>query len=393
MPRVPIATENRTNEGGDRFPRIKLTNKGDKTRFTLIEVPWREYVHYLKHPKFDGQGRPVMTKRNKRNGEEYEDYDLEFLGSPICLGDEAVLREKGLDPKNCPACEAAEKSGGDIPGPIQRFAVNVIEYSLKGNTWDIKAPFSADIKIWAFTGRIYDEIEGIQGEIGDLRQHDLALECEDPFWQRNKLSFKMEAGYRSGDKSYVKELLTTPGNKATDQQLKDACGRDTPRARMQDDCDHTLRQWRRLRNEGQETGYATSGATDLAGGIDDLLGEETPGAAAPAGGNALSGDGADPFADLAGEAEPEPTPAAKKPARRAPRKAAASGTAGSSTEPEPAPTSGSASQTDTAALHSELEDDPFPGEEPAAAPAAKQAKAAESVADDFDFDALMAGIE
>lgn len=406
MPRVPIATENRTGEGGDRFPRIKLSDKGQKSRFTVIEVPWREYVHYLKSPKFDERGHAVMETKTRRDKTTYEDYDLEFVGSPICLGDETVLREKGLDEKNCPACEASVKSGGDIPGPIQRFAVNVIEYVLKGNTWDVKKPFSAEIKVWTFTGRIYDEIEGIQQEIGDLRKHDVTLECEDPYWQRNKLGFKMEPGYASGDKEYIRELLTTPGNKASDQQLKDACGRDAPRQRMQDDCDHVLRQWRRMRNEGQESGYDTGSAADLDGGIDDLLGEEDGTAETkPAGGNALTGGGDDPFAEFGEDTTSNPSREAA-----ASQKAAASGSAGDSEDTsEPAKTRTAAAKgarPSKAAAAKAKEEETLPAGDVADAvddfldnpetgvthqrPEVKETVPAAT--DDFDFDDLMDGV-
>lgn len=275
MGRVPIAQENRTNEGGERFPRIKMNEKGEKKRITLIEEPWREYVHYLKAPIFDTDtGKPVKEARTKRDGTPYETDKLDFVSQPICLGDEVTLQTSGLDPKNCPACEAAEKSKGDIPGPVQRFAVNVIDYDLRGSGWDLKQPFSADVKIWAFTGRIYDEIEGYQREIGDLRKHDITLECEDPFWNRNKMGFRMEAGYANAPKGYIKELLTTEGNKATDAQLKDACGRDTPRSRMQEDCDTVLRAYARLHNEGFAADLPAH--SDLQAGIDELLGEEEP---------------------------------------------------------------------------------------------------------------------
>jgi hypothetical protein len=275
MARVPIAQENRTGEGGDKFPRLKLTEKGQKSRFTVFEAPWREWVHYIKAPEFDDQGRPVRETRYKKNGDPYTVDAMEFISQPICLGSEDALAAKGLDPKNCPACEASEKSGGDIPGPVQRFAVNVIEYTLRGSGFDVREPFSAEVKVWSFTGRIYDEIEGIQREIGDLRQHDITLECEDPGWQRNKLAFKMEPGHKYAPRGYIKELLSKEGNKATDAQLRDACGRDMPRTRMQEDCDLALRAFRKLRNEGADAPASVNGHADLAGGIDELLGEET----------------------------------------------------------------------------------------------------------------------
>lgn len=396
MPRVPIATENRTGEGGDRFPKVKLTEKGQKVRFTVIEVPWREYVHFLKSPEFDDHGHPKKETKTKRDGTAYEDIKLVFEGSPICLGDEAVLREKGLDEKNCPACAASVASGETkgLPGPVSRFAVNVVEYALHGNTWNIRKPFTAEIKIWTFTGRMYDEIEAIQQEIGDLRHHDLTLECEDPYWQRNKLAFKMESGFAQGDKAYLRELLTTPGNKATDAQLRDACGREVPRARMADDCEYVMRQWRKLRNEGQETPYGTGSSGSLDGGLDDLLNEEETGTAST--GNVLDGTGTDPFAEFAAETTSNPSPAAV-----ASRNAAASASAGPSAGPgsaatpatkKAAPRSSSKAEPAEEAEVPDAVDDFLDAPETGVTRERPAAQEAAAPADDFDFDDLMQGI-
>lgn len=311
MGRVPIAQENRTGEGGERFPKVKLTEKDQKTRFTVIEDPWCEWVHMLKAPEIDDDGHAVKETKRKRNGDPYTDYKMVFVGQAICLGDEGTLREKKLDPANCPACAAAEKSGGDVPGPIQRFAVNVVEYALRGNTWNVDRPFAARVRLWAFNGRAFDEIFSIQEQIGSLREHDITLECEDPGWQRNKLAFQMDPGYKLAPKGYLKELLSGEGAKATQAQLRDACGRETPRARMQDDCDHIIREWRKARNEGAVSPYATSSGT-LQGGIEELLGDEDELPPGTRVGNPSAEEMTDPWAEFAPESTSNPSVAARK---------------------------------------------------------------------------------
>jgi hypothetical protein len=368
MGRVPIAQENRTHEGGERFPRIKMQEKGEKKRLTLVEVPWREYVHYLKTPIFDPDtGQSVKETRYKKDSTPYETDKLDFISQPICLGDEVTLQEKGMDPRNCPACEAAEKSKGDIPGPVQRFAVNVIDYVLRGGGWELKHPFSADVKIWAFPGRIYDDIEGYQREIGDLRNHDITLECEDPGWNRNKMGFRIEAGYAAAPKGYIRELLTAEGNKATDAQLKDACGRDTPRSRMQEDCDRVLRSYARLHNEGSMAQLPAH--TGLQAGIDALLSEEEPASSAG------TGSGLDEFALATTLNHPDRATRLDR-QEAAEREAAAAGALQASSAYELA--------TGQKAAQADPWDEDRPAMAAPATPAAGQ--------DDFDFDKLMEGL-
>ncbi len=263
---------------------------------------------------------------------------------------------------------------------MQRFAANVVYYTLSGSTFNPAKPFSASIKVWKFTGRIYDEIEGIQQEIGDLRRHDITLECEEPNWQRNKLAFRMEPAYKEAPSGYLKELLSTPGNRATDAQLKDACGSAVPRERMQEDCEFAMRQWRKLRNEGEVPAAFKSTAADLAGGIDDLLGEETKDAGtvltqdrAVPGGVAVADD---PFAEFMPDAAPASPPAAPEKAAASTKKPAISPTAPPSEVADPF--AGALEETASA--------------QPETATTESAAATASPSSGDFDFDNLLDGI-
>lgn len=319
MGRVPIAQENRTNEGGDRFPRIKPKEKGEKTRFTIIEQPWREFVHYLKAPVIEDGIAVKETRKSRKDQSEYETYKLDFIRAAICLGDDTIRSENGgLDVKNCPACEASAKTGGEIPPPVQRFSANCIVYALTGSEFALARPFSATIKIWAFSGRQYDEVEGYQREIGDLRHHDITLDCVDPFFQNNKIGFKMEAGHKSAPPGYLQELLNTEGNRATDDQLQDACGTEVTRTGMLDDVGFCMRKWAQVRQAGLPN---TGSGQDLTQGIDALLAETEPvsatvpaQAAVPA-----AAQQQDPFAGLGEFAAPttsNPTPTALPPVQQ-----------------------------------------------------------------------------
>lgn len=350
MPRVDIAEENRTGEGGEKFPRLKLET-GGKSRFVMFERPWMEWVHRLEAPVIeDGQG--VKIEKEKRNGEKYSVWKTSFVSSPLCIGDQGTLRDKGIDEKNCPGCEASAKSGGDIPKPVQRFSANVIVYDLRGTSWDIRTPFSADIKLWAFTARMYDDLIGLQKKLGgDLRKIDLTLECEDGKWQRNKLSFDTEPGYLQAPAGYIKDLINGEGNKASDEQLRDACGFEYTRSRIQDDVDNILLKWNRVRRGGAVDTSELDSAGSLDGGLDDLLGgSATTGTPSPVPENqeAKVSEAAE---DLFG-AFGDPFPASPE---AAPQKPAPSSETASANATQAAP----ASVASTPAVPPSEDDDPF----------------------------------
>jgi hypothetical protein len=280
MARITISEENRSRDGGEPFPRMKLST-GEKARFILFEPPWVEWVHELKAPVLE-DGHGVKETKERKDKTTYEVWVMEFVRRSICLGDPNILADKGMDETNCPACKASLESGGNVVRPTQRFAANIIRYELQGNTWKVRlAPFGVTMQVWSFTARMWDNLITLQNKIGDLRNHDLTLECEDGHWQRNNLSFEITPAWQeaANGTQILKELLSDPGNKATDEQLRDACGSVSARSFMQQDVEFILTRYRQVENAGSGSYEAPAAATavDLGSGIDGLLG--TPPAA------------------------------------------------------------------------------------------------------------------
>ncbi len=302
MPRRPIASENKVGAGGNRFPKLAFKDKGERKRILLIdpEGPWQEYVHYLRAPKFK-DGAPVMTTRERR-GEEVPDYDTDFIGQPLCFGDTAVIEELGLDIANCYACLQAKDAPAEARlAPQLRFAANVVDQELKPNSWDIRRPYSASIVIWNFTSGMYDEIISLQEQHGQLiRVRDISLECSNPRFNQVKMGVMPSAGWQDANAgAYLKEMLEEPGNVATDEQLKDSCGRTVKRTFLEEDVNLCVKRWKRAVefNGSSEFGDSTSGTQlggqrqDLASAAKDLLGDD--GKAQAAAGNG----GADPWSE------------------------------------------------------------------------------------------------
>lgn len=274
MPRRPIATENRVGEGGSKFPKLDFKEKGERKRILLIdpEGPWQEYVHQLVAPKFK-EGAPVMTTRERR-GEEVPDYETDFIGRPLCPGDAATIEELGFDERNCPACARVREAPPEARlAPQLRFAANVVDQVLQPGTWNIRKPYSASILIWTFTSGMYDEIIGLQEQHGKLiRTRDISLECSNPKFNQVKMGVMPQAGWEEVNAGAVlKELLETPGNVATEDQLRDACGRTVKRQFFEDDIKLCLKRWRRalVMTQGTELGDQTAGAP-LGGSQQDL---------------------------------------------------------------------------------------------------------------------------
>jgi hypothetical protein len=324
MPRQAIAEEHRTNAAGDIFPRLKFREKGEKGRIAFYEKPWKEWVHQLRVPIIKEDGRPKKLKRESRFGKEYEVFDTDFVSNPICLGGIGVLDVKGVDPDSCPVCAAAMSASGESNlRPRQRFAANVVRYFTKPGSYDIRIPFGCTVEVWAFTDTMYDDLLDLQKELPDqnIQLHDVLLECEIVEFQRVKMGTRLVPGWQEYPEGIgiIQQLLAEPGNTATDEQLREACGRDRDRAYMQEDADMVLRRWRQIAEIGStvasgagDTAALGGGADQLQSGIDNLMQggqavqseQQAPAAAAQ---SPFGGGGQAP---VAAAAEPAPAQAA-----------------------------------------------------------------------------------
>ncbi len=249
-----------------------------------------EWMHRIEAPVID-HGETVLEVKDTKNG-PIEVMKMDWIGSVFCLGetgtpdDPGPLMTAGIDPANCPVCEAAAKKTG-VSGPVQRFAANIIKYKVRGRgptPYVLASPVSAEVLIWAYTGRVHGTLYELGSEHGDLRKHDVKLELEDTpaadKWQRMKqISIIVEPAYKDPKVSeYVRDLWKTHSeNRATDEHLRTAClGRDVPRQVLLDMVRRAERQWSQAENAGSGGGdgsQADAGfnGISLSEGIDSLL--------------------------------------------------------------------------------------------------------------------------
>jgi hypothetical protein len=243
--RVTFEEKNKTTTSSD-YPRLKL-EKGEKARIVCLENPEAAFVHTLRAPKLIN-GMPKMITRERQNGETFEDYDQDFIGRPICLGDEGILEERGSDPKNCPICKMA--SEGDMAqSPQRRFAMHVFKYATRTGTTEIIEPFSGQLVVWSFTDKIFGKLVDFATEWGNLQA--------------------------SPDRrNYVAVMFRENQTK----DLASFCGRRQDRRYLEEDLDKVRQRWAIISGRGTGTPQpdpaVAAEAPTLAEGLGDLLSQQ-----------------------------------------------------------------------------------------------------------------------
>lgn len=290
--KIPFSSENKVKSDFD-FPKLYLDH-GERARIVCIESePEVEFVHTLKAPAIIN-GEVVMEKVKNKDGTISEKPKMDFVGRHICFGKPNVLfdpNKGGKDPESCPTCAEAQQN--DAVGPaIRRMAMHVIQYKTQPGKFQIQTPFQADLKVWAFTDRMYSTLTDIAEEHGDLRKKDLLLgPCENKMFQNFDIQVGGTAEWLAdpANTAFVKEVYAA--NKL--ESLTPAIARKISREMAHEDIQKVLLK------HAQAFGGGGSGATAQV--------DNTPAAAASSmdlEGLLSGGDSTAPAAS------PEPTPAA-----------------------------------------------------------------------------------
>lgn len=191
MPKVTFSSENKVKTTNYDYPKLRLA-KDEKALLILMEDPQVEYVHTLRKPKLEN-GKAVTITKTRKDKTTYEDYDMQFLSRPLCKGDYNILEDKGADPKNCPICKLASENSEYADAPQRRYAMHVVRYRTKGSSFDLINPFSVELLVWSFTDRYFNQLIEFKEEWGDLRKHDIKVECTNKDFQNFDLQVASKA--------------------------------------------------------------------------------------------------------------------------------------------------------------------------------------------------------
>lgn len=227
MPKVPLTSDNKAKNNYE-FPKLFL-DKGERALIVCIEqVPHMEYTHTLRKPQII-DGKP-QYETNQRGQKEMK---FDFVGRHVCIGSEDVIAEKGLDAKGCPVCLESTKSDV-VNKPERRFAMHVVRYKTQLGGFKTQDPFQAELIVWAFGDKIFNQLVDFAEEWGDLREHDLKLgPCEVKNFQKFEINVANSAAWLQDDST--KELVTKTYKNNQIPDLSVACGRKLSREMIKED--------------------------------------------------------------------------------------------------------------------------------------------------------------
>jgi hypothetical protein len=266
MRQMSFEAKNKNTSMSD-YPKLKLA-KDERARILCPEEPAFAFVHTLRAPTIVN-GQPKYVPVETKSGESREVLKMDFIGRPLCLGDEGILEDKGTDPKNCPVCALASTSDMASP-PERRFAMHVVRYTLKstGGGFDLASPFSCQLMVWAFPDSIFNKLVDFVAEWGSLQNHDLLLgPCLSGDFQKFDIAISAKAAWQDSEEQKANVLQTFRENKAPN--LEAFCGRKVERSWMIEDLEKVQARWRIV--NGQPEQDATQSAESLTEGLDALL--------------------------------------------------------------------------------------------------------------------------
>jgi hypothetical protein len=322
MGRTSIVPENRVSTDTERFPAFKFSMKGEHGRIACLErqqlpnganvlVPWMEFVHRMETVE-EKDGQPLQKERKwkGKDGQEHAEmvWATQWVSSPICLGDKAVLLDKGMDVGNCPVCKASQDNPEitqhrGLGAPIVRYAMNVVKFSLRPGGFILAEPFGAQILVWAFTEKRFNRLDDLNrklaergelqfrtadGAVGvrpfDITDVDLLLgPCEDANMQKYEIDVaEGQAMWRRSAPTvqYIQQLWLGAGMRATDDQLQLACGKPvTNRGYLDSDILKVVTGWNKALRGGPAPSMdpfgasfsGAQGAQDMTTGMGTML--------------------------------------------------------------------------------------------------------------------------
>lgn len=244
MPRITFTAEVGPAKSGSAFPKLKLAD-GETARIVCLEEPVMAYVHTLEKPQIRN-GQAVMEEKKRKDGSSYTKNAMKYVSSFLCLGDDDVMSERGVDPDNCPACKASTRSD-EVKAPKPKYAMNILRYTTKPGSPEPASPFNVQVEAWVFSNQQFSQIRKLALEGWKLQEHDLVLgPCQDETYQRFEIVLSQRAAWMESDDNKKRSLTTFKENKASAEDLEVLCARRVERKYIEQDLEQVHEAWLQL---------------------------------------------------------------------------------------------------------------------------------------------------
>jgi hypothetical protein len=279
MAKMSFSASNKS-AADETFPKLRL-DQDESARISLFEEPEVGFVHNLRGPRITN-GEVQYKIVEGRNGTERQ-MEFDFVGNPICLGDFNTLQDRGIDPKNCPACKAVQDHPDMFQAPKRRFAMHIFQYQTNGTSKPTRN-FQGTVKVWAFTDQKFNEIIDLMEEApdGNISNVDLILgPCENKMFQKFKIISSPQVKRKESEATAEAFQDIIEENKAND--LSKFLGRSTKKEWLADDIDKVKAKWRQANGQKDEASNdgLVAAERNLDAGLTSLLDDE-PKASKPA---------------------------------------------------------------------------------------------------------------
>jgi len=179
MPKIGFDSSNRSHSIFD-VDRFSLKN-GEKARVLVLEDKEVEveFIHWID--------------------------DEDNKGYYICQGDYKTVMTTGTDETHCKFCQLAAKNGA-VKKARRKFATLLVVYRTNSKG-QVLTPVAVDVVPWVFGDDKYSDLVGKKEQWGDLRKHDLMVECLGEQFQKFRIDVLPDAVWLSNDET--KALVTT----------------------------------------------------------------------------------------------------------------------------------------------------------------------------------------
>jgi hypothetical protein len=299
MAKMSFSATNKSQDT-ETFPKLKL-DQDESARIACFEEPEVGFVHNLRSPKILN-GEVQYKVVDGKNGPDRQ-MEFDFVGNPICLGDFNVLQDRGIDPKNCPACKAASEAPDMFQPPKRRFAMHVFQYQTNGTSKPTRN-FQGSVKVWAFTDQKFNELIDLMEEApeGNIRNIDIVLgPCENKMFQKFKMIHSNQVKWKESEQTVAQFEDITTENRAKD--LEKFLGRSTKKDWLEDDIDKVKTKWRAVNGvKGEKANDGLAGAErNLDAGLANLIDDApkaAPVAATPTTAKKSESNGPESFDDI-----------------------------------------------------------------------------------------------